>query len=478
MSDSAGWRPDDRLPSDDPAGDSAIGAFTGRNAVVTTGIVTLVTIVAFEAMALSAIMPRIADELNAVRSYSLAFSALLTAQLLGIVLAGVWTERHGPVPGLTTGQVLLAGGSLLCAVAPTFALFIAGRVVAGLGGGVLLVMLYVVVGRTYAASVRPKVFTLISAAWVVPSLVGAPIAAWLTEALGWRAVFWVLVPPILLVAGVMWSQAAAMGDRLGALDGGRDHHEHVRAAWAGVGIAAAAGALQWGTTGLDERLGGHLAAAVLGLVGIGVVAPHLVPAGTWRMARGLPSVLASRAMMTGAFFGSLTYAPLMLVRERHLGLALAGIIVSVGSLGWAAGSFVQGLDRFAGRRWRLVVVGGGLLAVSLAVMGAAAVLGWPTATFAVAFAFGGLGMGLCVASQAVLCLELAPPEDHGLASSALMLADVLGSVVGIALAGAAFAVGHARHGSDATTYGVIWFGLALVAAVVVVAGRRIRTRPS
>ena len=56
--------------------------------LVTISLVALVTIIAFEAMAISTAMPIIARDLDAVRSYGLAFSAMLTTQLLGIVLAG------------------------------------------------------------------------------------------------------------------------------------------------------------------------------------------------------------------------------------------------------------------------------------------------------------------------------------------------------------------------------------------------------
>ena len=75
---------------------------------VTLAVLALVTIVAFEAMAVSTAMPAVARDLDAVRSYGFAFSVMLTAQLLGIVLAGVWSDRSGPMVGAVTGQALLA----------------------------------------------------------------------------------------------------------------------------------------------------------------------------------------------------------------------------------------------------------------------------------------------------------------------------------------------------------------------------------
>src|SRR5665811_1130807 len=68
--------------------------------LLTVALIALVTIIAFEAMAISTAMPSVAKDLDAVRSYGLAFSLMLTAELLGIVLAGVWADRRGPLPSL------------------------------------------------------------------------------------------------------------------------------------------------------------------------------------------------------------------------------------------------------------------------------------------------------------------------------------------------------------------------------------------
>ena len=86
----------------------------------------------------------------------------------------------------------------------------------------------------------------------------------------------------------------------------------------------------------------------------------------------------------------------------------------------------------------------------------------------------GLAMGAGVTTTTIVALELAPVHDHGETSSALQLSDVLGSVLGVAAATAAFAAGH-RPGADNTLFGLIFLGLAVVAAVVVPAGQRIRT---
>jgi len=443
---------------------------------VTLAVLALVTIVAFEAMAVSTAMPTVARDLDAVRSYGFAFSVMLTAQLLGIVLAGVWSDRSGPMVGAVTGQALLAAGAATCGFATDLPVFLVGRALTGLGGGLLVVMLYVIAGRVYPEAIRPRLFTYVSAAWVLPSLLGAPISAWLTTNLSWRWVFWGVVPPVLVTMAALAHARRRIGDdsHLTAAVGSRDHAAHVRAAWAGLGIALSAGALQLGTFELVLQVSPRTAVAVAGLVGVVVFAPMLVPPGTWRMARGLPSVMLARALFIGAFYAGITYVPLFLVGQRGQSLQVAGLSLAVGAIGWAGGAWYQGHDHLHLPRYRLVEVGAVLLASGLAVLSAVAWLGLAWWIVPCALVLTGLAMGLGVTTTTVLALELSPVEEHGEASSSLQLADVLGSVLGIAAATAVFAARHVP-GQDDALFGAIFLGLALVATVAVPTGQRIHT---
>lgn len=450
------------------------GVFHPAYALISLALVALITVIAFEGMAVSTAMPAVARELDAVRSYGLAFSVMLTAQLLGIVLAGVSCDRSGPLPSLYAGQLLFGAGCLTCGAAQGVGAFLAGRAVSGLGAGLIIVAGFVVIGRTYPESLRPKVFSLVSAAWVLPSLLGPPISAWITTTWSWRWVFWLVVVPVVAAAAMVLARRGQITAAGAGIDGSsRDRRAHRRVAWLGLLIAVAAGAVQWGTHHLVLQWSPQTVVALAGVVGIAAVAPLLLPAGTWRMGRGLPSVMLSRFLLAAAFFGSTTYVPLMLVSERDLGLGAAGLVLAVGSLGWSAGSWVQGRDRFDGRRESLVSSGGALLAAGLLATVAVTYFGWHPYLVALALVASGMGMGLGTASLSVLSLLLSEPADHGETSSALQLSDVLGAVLGIAAAGAVFAAMHTEAGSDIPVYVTMWTGLSAVALLVVVAGRRI-----
>ncbi len=451
-------------------------AFGPDYAPLTLAILALITVIAFESMAVSTAMPEVAMELHAVRSYGLAFSVMLTLQLLGIVLAGVWCDRSGALPSLLTGQVLFAVGCAVCGASTDFTPFLLGRAVAGLGAGLTIVATFVIIGRTYPEALRPKVFSIISAAWVLPSLLGPILAAWVTSTWTWRWVFWMVIAPVVVALTVLiLRRHQIQASEAGLEPSSRDHRGHIRAAWLGLGIAVAAGVMQWGTHDLEFRWSTQTVAALLGLAGVFLCAPGLLPAGTFTMHRGLPSVMLSRFFLPCAFFGTITYIPLMLTGERGFSLAQAGTVLAVGSVGWSVGSWIQGRDRFSGSRDRLVSLGGLALATGLLAVVAVTHFGWWPWLMAGALAVCGLGMGLGTASLSVLALSLTPASDHGSASSNLQLSDVLGSVIGIGATGAVFAALHVRVGQDAPVFVTMWLGTAAVATLVIIAGRRIRS---
>ncbi|MBQ1762406.1 MAG: hypothetical protein IIZ92_05840 [Aquincola sp.] len=127
-------------PSDEPL------LARGRRAAC-LGAVLLVSMLAFEAMAVAAVMPAIADDLGGDGQYALAFGGLLAASVVGMVLAG-WittpgaaTQRARPAwlrgarAASVLGMAVFGAGLLLAGMAPQMGVLVAGRVLQGLGSG-------------------------------------------------------------------------------------------------------------------------------------------------------------------------------------------------------------------------------------------------------------------------------------------------------------------------------------------------------
>lgn len=401
------------------------GVFDRAHRLTTAGLLMLVTFVAFESMAVATAMPTAVRDLDGLAWYGWPFSAFLVASVVGMVVGGELSDRRGPRSALLGGVAFFAVGLLAAGVAADMALFVTSRAVQGVGAGALAVTLYVVAGQAYEPALRPRLFGAFSAAWVLPALIGPLVAGLVTTHLTWRLVFLGLLPLVAIglalvlpavrtLAMTQVAAAAGPGRRLGAV-------------LAGVGIAA----LQYAGQRLDALA---LGIAVLGLAALVTGLRGLLPAGTVRVRRGLPAVIASRGLLAGAFFGMDVLLPLTLSEIHGYSPALAGVPLTAGALGWAIASQIQGrrpdLDRAVLLRVGFVLLAGGLAGTALiAVPG---VGGWPAyLTWAVA----GLGMGLGMPSVGVLLLDRSPEHRRGADSAAFQIADVTTSALCIGVVG-------------------------------------------
>ncbi|WP_432571617.1 MFS transporter [Kineococcus sp. SYSU DK005] len=461
---------------------AAAGPLSRAHRATTLPVLAFICLVAFESIAVATAMPVAAADLGAVRSYGLAFSSFLTASLLGTVLAGGWADARGPRGPMAAGALLFVAGQSVCALAPAFGVLLAGRLLAGAGGGLVVVSVYVVVGSAYPDEVRPRVFGWMSACWVLPGVAGPALAGWMADAVSWRLVFAVVVPLAVLVAAVILPRvaaaAAAHAPAAGAEPAGSGPGARQRAV-RGLVVAAGAGALQAGAEGLGAGGAGPVLLTAAGAAAVLAALPGLLPAGALRLARGLPSVVVVRGLFTAAFFGTETFVPLMLQSERGFSASQAGLVLTGGTLGWFAGTTSQAraLDRLP--RAALLVAGGAALTCAIALLSVLTLSGASGWWVLAAWLPAGFGMGLGVATTSVLTLRLASPAERGLASSALQLSDNLGCVLGIAAAGGVFAALHTGAGRDQGVFGGLYAGLALVAVAAALAGARTRApRPA
>ncbi|GAA2798918.1 MFS transporter [Kitasatospora aburaviensis] len=409
------------------------GVLGGPYRALTLGIVSVVLLLAFEATAVNTAMPVAARQLDGLGLYAFAFSGYFTTTLFALVVSGQWCDRRGPLQPLFTGIAVFGAGLVVAGAAPGMWVFVAGRAVQGLGGGLVIVALYVVVGRAYPERLRPAVFAAFSAAWVLPSIVGPVVSGAVTQHLGWRWVF-LAVPVLILLPLAVMGPALRRSERAQpvATSAGFDRRRTLLAAMAAVG----AGLLQYAGQRLD-LLG--LLPAVAGAALLVPAVLGLLPAGTLRAGRGLPTVILLRGVAAGAFFAAEAFIPLMMVTQRGLSPTLAGLTLTSGGLSWALGSMLQG--RPGAERYREAMIRGGFVLTAVAIAGAALVLvpAVPAWVAAAAWGVGGIGMGLAVASISVLMMRLSAPEDAGANSASLQMSDALGNVLLVGLAGVLFA---------------------------------------
>ena len=470
-------------PPDPPA---AAGLLSAPLRSITLGMVALISLFAFEHLAVASVMPIVARSLAAQGGYALVFGAAIAASIIGLVAAGAWSDRRGPQPPLWWGVALFVAGVSGAGLASSMAMLVAARALQGLGGGLVSVALYVLVGHVYPKALHPKMFAAFAAAWVLPVLVGPLVVGWVTDHFGWRWVFGaavgVALPAALaLASGLAAGIAAARRSGSGwtgdvpAAAPGAGRPSLIAAAACALGAAALYGAASpaqsaSGSSGLVLAGVPQAGVPLAGVLALILFVPRLLPPGTLRAARGLPTVVALRGLAAAAFFGGEVFMPLMLVQQRGASATEAGWALTVGALGWSAGSWLQSRARdragMADRVRRLRI---GLLALALGIAVNALVL-WPAmpaVTVAVGWLIAGLGIGLVFPTLSVLTLALSAPSQQGANTSALQLSDALVSALGLALAAAlqsAFAVHSPQAGFAAV--GVVTAAMALAGAAL------------
>jgi MFS family permease len=440
--------------------DTTDGVWAPARRTMTVGLVMTVTLVASEALAVATVLPRIANELDGHTLYGWVFSAFILGSLVGTVIAGQRADRDGPGPPFLLGAALFAVGLVIGGTAQHMSVLVVGRAIQGLGAGAIPAVAYVVIGRDYPDAVRPKMFAIMSTAWVVPGLAGPAVAGLVADAFGWRWVFLGLLPLVAVSTALTLRAVGHIGPPARTSTAVAVPKGRMRAA---LLLAGGTALFLAGTT--SHRL---IVAVALASVGMLIAVPplrRLMPSGTLTARPGLPSAIAVRGLNNAIFFGTDAFVPLALTRVRHQSTLFGGAALTAATLTWTAGAWVQA--RFVGRVGprRLIRLGLGFIVVGVLLTMATLSSALPAAAGIVAWGIAGLGMGLAYAPISLIVLREAPAGEEGRASASMSLADNLGVALGTGLGGAAIAYGEIAHWAPKSGIAVA-FLIALSAGAV------------
>lgn len=390
-----------------------------------------VLIGSIDAYVLVTVLVDIIGELQIPANHLERATPLVTGYLLGYTagmpLLGRLSDRFGRKPVIYACLALFAVGSVVSALATELAPLVAGRALQGLAGGALLPVTMALAADLFAARRRPVVLGWVGAAQELGAVLGPLFGAGVAALVGWRGIFWINLPLAAFAAlAIHYALPAVKGRRSDAkVD-----------VVGGLLLAAALGLFTVGlynpdpehavlpSWGLPVLIAGAVALVAFGLHQWRSPVRLLEPAGVrWRpFAAGLAASLAAGAVLM------VTLVDVQLLAQTLLGLDSTGgaLLLLWFLVGLPVGALLGGaLASRLGERVPAVL---GFAAAAAAY----AWIGGSVPDVEPGLALAGAALGATIAPLSSAALRTTPEDSHGTASAAVVVARMMGMLVGVA----------------------------------------------
>jgi EmrB/QacA subfamily drug resistance transporter len=411
---------------------------TGRELwLILIGIMLALALAALDQNIVTTALPRIASEFGGLSHLSWVVTAFLVTSTITTPLYGKLSDTYGRKPTFFASITIFLIGSMLCGWSGSMTSLIVNRAIQGLGAGGLITLAQIVIGDVVSPRERGRYQGLFAAVFTVSSVTGPLLGGIITEHLSWRWVFYVNVP---VGAAAMLMIGIGLTHRPGRI---AHRLDYAGAALLSVATCCGLLSLSWGGNTYpwsSPEILGLSAAAITALVMFVLnerrAAEPLLPP---RLFHGRVLVLSVTAIGLTAMslFSAVVFLPLYFQLVQGATPTEAGLMVAPMMLGVIIASIGGGrLVSWSGR-YKQLVVGGLLLAVSsfvalgfIAWSGQGAVLGSGILVIL------GLGVGSSFPNLTTAIQSAAPPGDLGVATAASSFFRSLGGAIGVALSGA------------------------------------------
>ena len=408
-----------------------------------SGIAASAVVVAFDSTIVSTSLPKVSQALDGMALYAWVGTGYFLASAVSIMIFGRLGDLFGRKPLLLTALTIVTLASVLCGLSQTMGQLIGFRVLQGIGGGMMMATAFAAPADLFPdPRRRVRWMVLVSTSFAVASGLGPVVGGAVTEALGWRAAFFVTPLASLIALYTTWRYFPRINSTrttTPSLDwlGGLVLTVAVGAPLAGIGRLSAA------TDGAQQLWG--LGLIALGLTAVALLIPverrATTPIFPLRILRSREARLINLAgVMAGAvMFIMIFYMPLLLQEDFGFSPTYAGLLLTPFVAVMPLGSIINGrLFPRQAEPARLMLFGSVLLGVGCLVtltFSANSPAWWIVLTMSVS----GAGLGFLLPNFTLFMQMLAEQRDVGVASALIQTTRSFGGAVGTALVGIAVA---------------------------------------
>jgi EmrB/QacA subfamily drug resistance transporter len=387
--------------------------------------------------------PRIIASLSGFNRYPWVATTYLLTSTLSVPIFASLSDIHGRKPFFLLGSTLFVVTSALCGAAGTLTFMpidgmgqlILFRGLQGIGAGMVMALLFTIIGDIFSPTERGRYVGLFSAVWGVASIFGPTLGGWLTDQWSWRACFWVNLPVGAIAVAAIYLQFPNM----------KPHAAARRIDWAGFAtliacvvplLLALTWATEYGWTSL--RVESLLAFATVMLPVFLFVesrsAEPMIPLVLFR--HPVISICSICVFLLGVgMFGVIIYLPLFMQGVLGVSATRSGNLLTPLMMGAVFGSFASGQAVSRTGRYKGVAVAGSVLIAIGMVLFARMDANTARSYVALGMIVSGLGMGLVQPVYTVAVQNVAPRQQMGAATSSTIFFRSIGSTVGVAAFG-------------------------------------------
>ena len=383
----------------------------------------------------------IAGDLGAVEQMSWVIVSYTLASTVVLPVLGKLADLIGARFIFLSSLVLFLIASLLCGFAQDMTQLALARIGQGVGSAGLHLMPQTIIGEVTSPRERPRVLSIIGVAFPVAILVGPLAGGLITDAWGWRWVFWINIPVGLIALALAVVAVPHIAGRSGR------RFDIAGALTLGVTVTALVLAASWvsgGTAGTAVVVAALV--AIVGLVAfIAIelrVAEPLVPLRHFANRTVLITIILSTVIGVG-LFSVVSYVPTYIQMAYRTSATVSGLVPIATVFGMLVSTLLTGwLSSRSGRYRVFPIFGTAIAAVGLLIM-ALLPAGMPLWVPMAAMGLVGIGTGSFMNIIVAVAQSAASRSDTGSVTATLSLVRQVGSTTATAIVGGLIGAGVA-----------------------------------